>query len=165
MEIWKPLRNFPSYNGSSEGRIMNIRTQQILKPFVNEKGYEQVCLRKNNKQYTVRVHRAIAGTFLGYHPDLDVRHKDNNPSNNRVDNLYWSDRKNTIRDAFDRGTKKPSRQIPIRVIETNEIYESIRACSRDTGCDSSEIRKFLDGKLNHVKGLHFVEEVPYTKGE
>ena len=53
MEIWKPLKNFPSYNGSTEGRIMNIKTQRILKTFLNNDGYSQVCLRKNGKQYTV----------------------------------------------------------------------------------------------------------------
>lgn len=155
MEIWKPLRNFPSYNGSSEGRIMNVRTQRILKTYINEKGYEVTTLRKNNTQYSVRVHRVIAETFLGCHPDLDVRHKDNDRSNNRVENLYWSNRKNTIRDAFDRGSKRPSRQIPIRVVETGEIYSSIRECGRETGCAQTEICKYLKGERAHVKGLHF----------
>ena len=38
MEIWKPLKNFPSYNGSTEGRIMNIRTQRIMRTYTNSKG-------------------------------------------------------------------------------------------------------------------------------
>lgn len=155
MEIWKPLRNFPSYNGSSEGRIMNIRTQRILKTFVSERGYEQVCLRRNNQQYTVRVHRVIAETFLGEHPGLDVRHKDLNRLNNHIDNLMWCTRQDTISSAFERGSKKPSRQIPIKVVETGETYESIRACSRETGCAQNEIGKYLAGKRPHVKGLHF----------
>lgn len=96
MEIWKPLQNFPSYNGSSEGRIMNVRTQHILKPTVNEKGYEQVCLRKNNKQYSVRVHRIIAETFLGDGIGLDVCHKDDDRLNNCVNNLEWCTRQETV---------------------------------------------------------------------
>ena len=75
MEIWKPLKNFPSYDGSSEGRIRNIRTQRILKTYINEKGYETVCLRKNGRQYTVKVSKVIAETFLGEHPGMDVRNK------------------------------------------------------------------------------------------
>ena len=100
MEIWKTLKNFPSYNVSSYGRIMNIKTQRILKTFINEKGYQTVCLRKNNKQYTVRVHKLIAETFLGMHPGMDVKHKDRNRSNNHVDNLEWCTRKETINNAF-----------------------------------------------------------------
>lgn len=96
MECWKPLRNFPSYNGSTEGRIMNIKTQKILKPTINEKGYYQVCLRKNNVQYSVRVHRIIAETFLGLHPGLDVIHKNDDRLNNSIDNLKWCTRRETL---------------------------------------------------------------------
>ena len=65
METWKPLRNFPSYDGSTDGRIMNIKTQRVLKTFTNEYGYKLVCLRKNGKQYTVKVAKVIAETFQG----------------------------------------------------------------------------------------------------
>ena len=96
MEIWKPIRNFPSYNASSEGRIMNVRTQRILKPTINEKGYFQVCLRKNGRQYSVRVHRIIAETFLGENLDMEVRHKDDDRLNNNVENLEWCTRKEIV---------------------------------------------------------------------
>jgi hypothetical protein len=155
MEIWKPLRNFPSYNGSSEGRIMNVRTQRILKTYLDSKGREQVCLRKNNRPYTISVHKLIAETFLGEHPGMDVRHRDLDPTNNRVDNLYYSTRKETINDSFERGDRLPNHRTPIRVIETGEIYESVSACSRATGCARSDIFKQMAGTASHVKGLHF----------
>lgn len=155
MEIWKPLKNFPSYNGSSEGRIMNIKTQRIMKTFVNDKGYVQVCLRKNNKQYTVRVAQVIAETFLGEQHGMDVTYKNGNRSDVCSDNLEWCTRQEVIRRAFERGTKIPSRQIPIRVIETGEAYDSIRACARDIGCHQTDICKCISGKTKQVKGYHF----------
>ena len=155
MEIWKPLRNFPSYNGSSEGRIMNIRTQRIMKTFKNDNGYIQVCLRKNNKQYTVKVARVIAETFLGEHSGMDVAYKNGDRSDVCVDNLEWCTRQEVIRRAFERGTKIPSRQTPVRVIETGEVYNSIRACARDIGCYQTDICKYLNGKLRQVNGYHF----------
>ena len=158
MEIWKPLRNFPSYNGSSEGRIMNIKTQRIMKTFTNEKGYVQVCLRKNNQQYTVKVHKVIAETFLGECQGMDVRHKDFNRSNNRVDNLEWCTRSETIKSAFERGSKLPSRRVSVRVVETNDIYDSIADCARSIGCCPSDISKHLSGKLSHVNGFHVKRE-------
>ena len=100
MEIWKPIKNFPSYNGSTEGRIMNIKTQRILKTFLNNDGYLQVCLRKNGKQYTVKVGRVIAETFLGEHPGMDVSYKNGDRSDICVDNLEWCTRRETIRRAF-----------------------------------------------------------------
>lgn len=155
MEIWKPLRYFPSYNGSSEGRIMNIKTQRILKTYIGEKGYVQVCLRKNNQQHTVKVHKVIAETFLGEHPGMDVRHKDLDRSNNCVDNLEWCSRAETIGRAFERGSKMPSRCTRVLVVETGDIFESLTECSRFLRCDRSDIFKCLAGSRPHVKGYHF----------
>lgn len=155
MEIWKPIKNFPSYNASSEGRIMNVRTQRILKTFINDKGYIQVCLRKNNRQYTVKVARIIAETFLGDHTGMDVCYKNGDRSDIRADNLEWCTRQELIQSAFDRGTKIPVRCIPIRVVETGNEYYSIRECARDVGCWQTDICKCLSGKLSNVKGLHF----------
>lgn len=155
MEIWKPLKNFPSYNGSTEGRIMNIRTQRILKTFADSKGYTKVCLRKNNQQYTVRVAKVIAETFLGEHPGMDVSYKDLDPTNICVDNLEWCTRSEVIRKSFERGGRVPSRSIPVRVIETDDIFRSVNECARSIGCDKSEILRYLNGKRTSVKGYHF----------
>ena len=155
MEIWKPIRNFPSYNVSSEGRIINIKTQRIIKPHKDEKGYEKVCLRKSGRQYTVRVHKIIAETFLGEHSDLDVRHKNGNRSDNDISNLEWCTRKETISRAYEIGSKKPARHTPIRVIETGKEYFSIRECAKDINCWQTEICKCLSGKISNTKGYHF----------
>lgn len=155
MEIWKPLRNFPNYDGSSEGRVRNVKTQRILKTYINDNGYEIVCLRKNNKKYTVKVAKVIGETFLGENPGMDIVNKNGDRSKNCVDNLEWCTRSETISRAFERGTKIPSKQIPIRVIETGKKYESIRACARDINCSQSDICKCLSGERQHVKGYHF----------
>lgn len=155
MEIWKPLQNFPSYDVSTEGRVRNIKSQRILQTSGDTHGYIKVCLHKNGKQHTVKVARLVAETFLGGQPRMDVRYKDDNRSNVSLDNLYWSNRKNTIHDAFYRGTKRPSRQTPVRILETGEKYESVTACANAIGCCRSDIFKCLAGTLSHVKGLHF----------
>lgn len=107
MEVWKPIKNFPSYDCSSEGRIMNVRTQRIQKLIPNEKGYLKVGLYKNKKRYSVKASRVIADTFLGEHPGMDVRYKDGDRLNIRVDNLEWCTRSELIKDAYSSGTKKP----------------------------------------------------------
>ena len=107
MEEWKQLKNFPGYEGSTEGRIRNIRTQKIQKPTPSEKGYLKVSLHKNKKRYSVKAGRAIAETFLEGRSDMDVRYKDNDRTNISVDNLEWCTRSDLIKDAYLRGTKKP----------------------------------------------------------
>lgn len=155
MEIWKPLINFSSYNGSSEGRILNVRTQRILKPTVDKKGYAIVGLRKNNKYYVRRVHRVLADTFLGEHPDMDVRHKDENRLNNHIDNLEWVTRNETIKRAYEKGTKKFWRQIPVRVVETGNVYETMKECAVDIGCNPADVRRCVLGERKSAKGFHF----------
>lgn len=109
MEIWKPVRNFPSYNASSEGRIINVRTQKIQKPTLNKDGCLKVGLYKNRKRHSVKVRRVVADTFLGEHPGMDVRHKDGDQQNVAADNLEWCTRSELIKAAYDRGSKTPRR--------------------------------------------------------
>lgn len=155
MEIWKPLYNFPSYEGSTEGRIRNTKTQRIMRAYTNEKGYVVIHLRKDNQQYSVKVSRLIAETFLGPHPGMDVRHRDLDRSNNRPDNLIWCTRSETIQSAFDRGTKVPKHTTAIQVVETGDIFESVAECARTFGCDKSEIFKCLRGFRDSIYGYHF----------
>lgn len=107
MEIWKPIRNFPSYNASTDGRIINVRTQKIQRPTMSENGCLKVSLYRNKKRYNVRVRRVIAETFLGEHPGMDVRHKDGNQQNVNVDNLEWCTRSELIKAAYEKGSKTP----------------------------------------------------------
>lgn len=96
MEIWKPLQNFPEYEGSTEGQIRNIRTRRFLKPVIDEKGNLKVTLRRDNKNHYVKVGRVLAETFLGEHPGLDVRFKDSDKTNVCVRNLFWCTRQETL---------------------------------------------------------------------
>lgn len=155
MEIWKPLKKFPNYEGSTEGRIKNVRTQRILTPVIDENGYAKVTLRKNGKQYTVRVSRAIADTFLEDDSKLDVGYKNHDRSKNQVDNLKRCTRKEIISDAYKRGTKRARNYTKIRVVETGDIFDSILDCAKVLDCDRSAISKCLAGKLKTVKGYRF----------
>ena len=154
MENWRRLVNFPNYEGSDEGRIRNIKTQRILKPYVDNRGRAIVCLKKNNSRHAVGVRKAIADTFLGEHPGLDTRNKDRDATNNRPDNIEWCTRSEIVSDLFQRGDRLPSRGTAVRVKETNDIYRSATECARAIGCDPSEIFKCLNGQRKHIKGYH-----------
>ena len=113
-------------------------------------------INKSGKIITRRVHRLVADTFYdGDHDDLDVNHIDGNKRNNFIGNLEFCTRQENIRHAFDNGLKKPSRMKSIKVIETGEIFNSIRECGRALGCNQSDICKCLNGKATHCQGYHF----------
>jgi hypothetical protein len=103
------IKRFPGYSVSDQGWIeSNSRfttsqgrpkkvSSRILKSAISGSGYAFVTLRKDNKAYNVRIHKAVAEAFIGPIPKgLIVHHKDGNKTNNKYDNLeYTSKQKNT----------------------------------------------------------------------
>ena len=74
-----------NYSVSDEGEIRNDRTQKILKPYENSKGYLRVKIDGNN----LFVHRIVLETFEGKRKNKQVNHKDYNRQNNKLSNLEW----------------------------------------------------------------------------
>lgn len=100
MEIWKDIKGYEGiYQVSSEGRVRSLDRigergyrykGKILTPRPNKRGYMWVVLVGKN----YAVHRLVAQTFIPNPNNYPiVNHKDENPSNNCVENLEWCDAK------------------------------------------------------------------------
>lgn len=107
-EIWRPIVGYEGlYEVSSYGRVRSLDRclvnslgkvvhikGKILKGGDNGLGYKFVYLKKdgiNNNRY---VHRLVAETFIPRPEGLyEVNHKDEDKSNNSVENLEWCDHK------------------------------------------------------------------------
>lgn len=94
-EIWKPVAGYEGvYEVSNFGNMKSLQrryaSERILRKTKDRKGYEQVNLRKDGKRQCCKVHRLVAEAFIP-NPDKlsQVNHKDENKSNNRVENLEW----------------------------------------------------------------------------
>lgn len=94
-EIWKDIIGFERiYEVSNYGRVRNVKSGRILS--VSKcggcRGYAGVSLSKDGKRYGRLVHRLVAEAFIP-RPDglYEVNHKDEDKTNNRVDNLEWCD--------------------------------------------------------------------------
>lgn len=97
--IWKPIVGYEGlYEVSNTGLIKSLnfyryKGPRILKPCQRPDGYLSVGLSKNNITKTKTVHRIVAEAFLPNPDGLEmVNHKDENRSNNNVDNLEWCSR-------------------------------------------------------------------------
>lgn len=102
-EIWKDIKGFDNYRVSNYGRVQSCtkiidyanriiiyKNIVILNPWDDGRGYKRVSLFKNKKRVDKKVHRIVAETFLPNPNNYPIiNHKDENPSNNHVDNLEW----------------------------------------------------------------------------
>lgn len=98
MEIWKEIPGYEGlYEVSSYGGVRRYHSYD-LKLYNTNKGYLQVYLYNNGVRKGIKVHRLVAQTFIP-NPDClpQVNHKDENKTNNRVDNLEWCDCKYNIK--------------------------------------------------------------------
>jgi len=92
VEIFKPIQSYPDYHVSNLGRVKSLKfgKERILKQSKSTNGYHTVCLCENGKNHRKKTHKLVAVAFLNHEPNglkLVVHHKDNNPLNNRIDNL------------------------------------------------------------------------------
>ena len=103
-EVWKDYPHDKRYKVSSYGRFKGVKGQ-ILKQHIDRFGYPVVGLGR----YKMRSHLFIAETFLGHtrcgHKVI-VDHIDNNPSNNRLDNLQLTTHRENLSKDKKRKTSK-----------------------------------------------------------
>lgn len=103
MENWRPVNGFEGkYEVSDCGNVrslldchLNPKLEKMeLCKFKNTMGYYEVILWKDSKPFHKLVSRLVAEAFLDNPDDLPVvNHKDENPENNRVENLEWCTQK------------------------------------------------------------------------
>jgi hypothetical protein len=90
-EVWKPIKNYPGYEVSTNGRVKSFRRYpegRILTERRDSWGYPQVLLAPNWK--SMKVHLLVLETFLGPRPDgMQAMHLDDVPWHNNIENLVW----------------------------------------------------------------------------
>ena len=116
-EIWKTLQEYPFYKISNAGRVMKLKKGiwEECKYHKDNKGYIRVTVRNSRGEFAnIGVHRLVATAFI-FKPDknLIVNHLDENPSNNRADNLEWT--------TYSGNSSYSARRNPQRINKTSSI--------------------------------------------
>lgn len=87
--MMEQVKDYPNYSVNHLGEVFNNKTGRKLKHTV-KKGYCSVYLYNENGRKCFLIHRLVATAFIPNPNNLpEVNHKDENPSNNNVENLEW----------------------------------------------------------------------------
>ena len=181
IEIWKDVENYEGfYQVSNLGRVKSLERdvflpngivnrhieEKILVPILNAYGYSFVNLHKNGKSKAILIHRLVALAFIPNPENKpQVNHKDENPLNNRVDNLEWC----TASYNANYGTKNqrcvqnrrsyklgdnPSAK-PVFCEELNKTFDCAIRAEKELGVCGSSISNVCKGKRKTAGGFHW----------
>ena len=105
MDILKGnIRGFPGYFISKTGIL--YRNGKPLKSYFH-KGYMRNQLHNGTFRKNIKLHRLVAETYIPNPDNLPVvMHLNDDPTDNRVENLKWGTQKQNVNDAIDKGRLK-----------------------------------------------------------
>lgn len=173
-EQWWYADDSSDYMVSTHGRVWSAKSQQIIKSKkLDNHGHVGIAMyvgggkKKCLYRYT---HRLMAEAFLPQPEGCNVvRHLNDDPSYNFIDNLAWGTQKDNMRDcisngnfyyttAEDRRKGNEPRMIPVisTNMDTGEEYwfESMQEASRKLGIPQANIWKVLNGERRQAGGYY-----------
>jgi len=177
LEIWKDVVGYEGiYQVSNLGRIRSL--DKIIKgrKFAGKirrqkncrKGYKAITLCSNQIHKTFRVHRLVAIAFIpNPYNKPEINHLNEQPADNRVENLAWSTRKENVN--WGSRTAKQVKSFvekkipafgnhpkPVLCFSKENVlvgeYRSAAYAGKITGIDHSHISKCCRGELKTSGG-------------
>lgn len=146
MEEWRDIEGFANYQVSDLGNIRSGR--KILVKTLDKYGYHTVSLHNTNGMKVCKVHRLVAKAFLpDYDDNLQVNHKDEVKTNNRVNNLEMcTNRYNCNYGSRRTVLAEPVIQETLDGISIKE-WESTRQIERELGYKYTSISACCRGQI------------------
>ena len=175
-EIWKDIEGYEGrYQVSNLGRVRSLDRMtecnngrkffvagRVMKMWQRKDGYMSVVFWTNNKPYTFLIHRLVAEAFISNPDNLPmINHKDEDKTNNHVDNLEWcTNQYNLTYKNVQYRSKATRRKAVIQMTLDDKFvaeYESTHDAARKTGFHQGNIAGACRGQRNllNVYGFHW----------
>ena len=166
MEEWRDIKGYEGlYQVSNLGRVKSLarktnnqygKKERLMTQKLDKDGYKRVGLNKNGKQIYYGVHRLVAQAFISNPNNYpQINHKDEDKSNNKVDNLEWCDGKynQNYGTINERRTQKLKKKVIC--ITTGEKFDSIIEASEKYNIkNKSDISRVCKGDRNYCGNLN-----------
>lgn len=163
-QVWKAVAGYEGlYQVSNDGHVKSLsngkgKKEKVLRQSISAEHYPSVALSKNGSLSRYSVHRLVAMAFLSNPNKLpEVNHKDENPYNNRVDNLEWCTHEYNIN--YSSGLKCYKRRGHARKVNRVDAsgkaisaYRSVTEASKRTGIGRTAISNALSRALGTSGG-------------
>lgn len=180
-EKWAPIEHFPGYFVSDKGRVWSCLTNRFLKlKNLDDHGHLGVCLNVNGSTHYKYIHRLVAEAFMP-NPDNHsiVRHLNDNPQWNTVEDLAWGTQFDNAQDCIRNGHHHAitdeerrkgnlDRMMPIVAVneQTGEIqeYESQNYAARCLNIPQANIWKVLHDERPRARGYKFYFKEDFDNG-
>lgn len=143
----RAVPGYPRYYATVEGDILKKRGNSFFKltPTKVHNGYYTVKIK-----HRVKVHRLVALAFLpNPHNYPIVCHKDNVPTNNRVNNLYWGTQSQNMQQMVREGRQRKSKIVNYKhqVLTLYSQGFSIPEIVESVGISKTSVNRLIKGKL------------------
>lgn len=171
-ERWAYIDGIVDYMVSDKGRVWSAKSQTFLKlKRLDRHGHLGVCLHQNGFNYYFYIHRLMAKAFIpNPHNYPIVRHLDDDPSNNDLENLAWGTQKDNARDSIENGNayfltdedREKGHELsrtPLLAtdLETGETFIFRGQCeaARELNVHQANIWKVMNGQRPQTQGYRF----------
>lgn len=160
-EEWKDIPGYEGYyQVSNHGQVRSLDRNVMLKngafrfakgitlrPGEHTAGYGMVVLSRLGKRVTRKVHTLVAEAFIGERPaGMEVRHLDDDPSNNHLPNLKYGTPSENRLDSVRNGTHFEASQTHCQrghaFTESNIIIQSNGRDRKCRTCNEERNRKY-----------------------
>lgn len=137
---------------------LDLQKGRIIKPVRCTNGYYEIHLHVNGKRKIKLLHRTVAETFIENPDQLpEVNHRDEDPSNNNVDNLEWCTSKyNANYGTRNQRMVKEKYLKPVGMFDKNgekiKTFKCLREAARETGADVSSLIRVCKGRQKTCVG-------------
>lgn len=156
--MWKAIKDYEGvYEINELGEVRRVETGRILKGYIGSDGYPRVSLTVNCETKPFLLHRLIAIAFIPNPNNYPcINHKDENKSNNSLDNLEWCTYRYNLNYGTHNARANETRKKPIlQYSKTGEFireWKSVTDLNLETGIDMGHVTACCRGKRKTAGG-------------